>query len=451
MKIAGKTISLQKLPLKKTPLMFGAGFAVIGVAMLVLTQAAAPSYSMEAENGSLLGSATVITDSTASGANGGEAILFSASATPTPSPSPTPGPVTCTTNATTSTFASAVSAATAGQTICLAAGNYGTFNGTDKAITITAQSGATVTMGFNLGTGDKDFTLDGLTIPGGSINGPGYTSTATNRPQNITIKNSTFTAAVVIDYLRDSNIVFDSNTHRNINNNALCTATPGRFHFPYDQSAPSGVTIKNSLMEGGNADGIQSGAGVTILNNTFRNIKENGGNDCAHSDPIQLFGPGHIVRGNYIVDSADGIVAYDRIASSLIEHNVIDLKTGRYGIELYSDNGSIVRFNTLIYGTGCEHGPCGQIILSRKTTDPAGVGTIIENNIATSISTDSGSTFAVNRNNMLRSGASGQNFNGTPVFVGGSSPTDFAGFLLAAGSPGKAAATDGSDVGIHAQ
>lgn len=431
------------------PILFAVGFGCIGVALLVFTKAAVPSYSAEAESGTLSGGTTQVSDASASN---GSAILFNAAVTPTPPPTPTPTPsATCTTNVTTANFASAVTAASAGQVLCLAAGNYGTFNGTDKAITIAAQSGATPIMSLSFNTGDKDFTIDGLQINGANITGPGYTSTAANRPQNITIKNSTFTAAVVIDYLRDSNITFDGNNHKNIDNNAGCTATPARFHFPYDQNVPSGVTIKNSLLEGGNTDGVQSGAGVTIIGNTFRNIKEKSSSDCAHSDPIQLFGAGHIVRGNYIVDSADGIVAYDRIASSIIEHNVIDLKTGRWGIELYSDNGSTIRFNTLVYGTGCEYAACGQIVLSRKTSDPVGVGTVIENNIASGISMENGSTASVNRNNMLRSGASGQNISGTPSYSGGANPSSFLGFLLSAGSPGKGAATDGSDIGIHQQ
>jgi hypothetical protein len=50
---------------------------------------------------------------------------------------------------------------------------------------------------------------------------------------------------------------------------------------------------------------------------------------------------------------------------------------------------------------------------------------------------------------MVRSGASGSNFLGTPQFVGGANPTTYAGFKLAPGSPGKGAASDGLDVGIR--
>ena len=65
----------------------------------------------------------------------------------------------CDRNATTSSFASEVSAASAGQTICLASGSYGTWQGTNKAITIRAAAGATASMCYAFTTGDSGFTL----------------------------------------------------------------------------------------------------------------------------------------------------------------------------------------------------------------------------------------------------------------------------------------------------
>jgi hypothetical protein len=107
---------------------------------------------------------------------------------PAPAPQPTstsPPPTSaCNLNATTSNFARQVAAATAGQVICLASGNYGTWTGTNKAITVTKQSGAMVTMGIDFTTGNNGFTIDGLTIAGGRI---------INGAKNITIKNSAFT------------------------------------------------------------------------------------------------------------------------------------------------------------------------------------------------------------------------------------------------------------------
>ena len=40
-------------------------------------------------------------------------------------------------------------------------------------------------------------------------------------------------------------------------------------------------------------------------------------------------------------------------------------------------------------------------------------------------------------------------FIGVPVYVGGATPATYADFRLAAGSPGKGAASDGLDIGIR--
>ena len=61
--------------------------------------------------------------------------------------------VVCDRNATPATFAAQVAAATPGQTICLASGNYGTWTGTNKAITIRAAPGANPVIGLNLNNG----------------------------------------------------------------------------------------------------------------------------------------------------------------------------------------------------------------------------------------------------------------------------------------------------------
>jgi Right handed beta helix region len=362
---------------------------------------------------------------------------------PAPAPQPTstsPPPTSaCNLNATTSNFARQVAAATAGQVICLASGNYGTWIGTNKAITVTKQSGAMVTMGIDFTTGNDGFTIDGLTIPGGRI---------INGAKNITIKNSAFTSNLIFDSVANANILLDSNTHINVDSCATCD--PAAIHLAWSSDMFSGVTVQNSLFQGGNADGIQAGTGLNILNNRFIHIKDDHGDQSLHTDPIQLINAkGAVVRGNYLYDNDDGIVAYDGVDSVTIEDNVIDLVHGRFGIELYSDKNSVVRHNTLKYATTCLYVACGQIMLGRKTADPAGVGTVIEDNIASGISVSDGSRAALIRNNMMHSGAAGGNFHGIPVHVGGTDPTNYAGFALAPGSPGKNAASDGTDIGAR--
>ena len=58
-------------------------------------------------------------------------------------------------------FASQIAAARRGQTICLKTGDYGTWNGTGKAITVRAAHGSTPTMKVRFGPGDSGFTLEG--------------------------------------------------------------------------------------------------------------------------------------------------------------------------------------------------------------------------------------------------------------------------------------------------
>ena len=91
----------------------------------------------------------------------------------------------CDVSATPATFNSAVSAAVSGQTICLASGNYGTWNGVNKAITITAANGASPPIRIAFKSGVGGFTLDGIANLSGTIFGG----------SNITIQNSTFTNA----------------------------------------------------------------------------------------------------------------------------------------------------------------------------------------------------------------------------------------------------------------
>jgi hypothetical protein len=346
----------------------------------------------------------------------------------------------CDVNATVFNFAGQIKAATSGEVVCLDAGDYGTWTGTDKPLTITSRERTAVTMEINFTTGSGNFTIDSLTIRGGRI---------TNGAKNLIIRNSTFTGSLVFDAVSEANILLDNNTHINIDSCSACS--PAAIHLAWSSETFSGITVQNSLFQGGNADGIQAGTGLNILNNRFIRIRDDHGDPTLHTDSIQLIGAkGAIVRGNYLYDNDDGIVAYDGVDSVTIEDNVIDLVRGRFGIELYSDRNSIVRHNTLKFGTACAFRTlCGQIILSRKPSQPAGAGTVVEENVASEIGVSNGSKAVSIKNNMLRFGIRDRNFFGIPVFLGGADPASFDGFQLAPGSPGKNAAADGTDIGVR--
>lgn len=341
-------------------------------------------------------------------------------------------PVTCDLNATTSNFSSQVTAATAGQTVCLTqSASYGTFAGTNKAITITAASGATPTMTVDFNTGDQSFTIDGMSGMGGTI---------VNGANHITIKNSTFTDFLTFDNISaNSALLLDGNTHNNINSCDVCN--PARIWLAWSSGSDPGITIQNSVFDGGSADGVQAGSPVSIIGNEFANITEGSCGTC-HTDSIQFFGATNsVVRGNWIHGGADGFAAYDGTSGNLIEDNVVSSDTSGRCIELYSDGSSTVQHNTT-YGDGCS------IALDHKAADPAGTGTIIRNNIASGGITMNESTAAISTNNMCP-GCSSPNISGTPTFQGGATPSTYSGFHLTAGSAGHLAATDGLDVGIR--
>ena len=344
-------------------------------------------------------------------------------------------------HATPATFASTFSSAQPGDTILLASGNYGTWGGTNKAITVKADSGATPTMRVNFGSGDSGFTLAEMHGMGGSIGGA----------QNITIKDSEFTDRITYD--GGSGVVLDHNTHNNLNFDA------GRVQVVGD-----GLTVQNSLFRGGCSDGLQvQGANTRIIGNEFDTLIANCSN---HTDMIQFYGSGErntLVRGNWfhghnqVGGSAHGVLAcYDGngngCVNETIEDNVIDVTGGgerAWQIELYADVGSTVRHNTLVAGS-CEFNiRCGTILITHKSGSPASNGTQVYDNIAT-VDMDDTVNGRDDHNMIPSSGAGGSgDFVGSPTFVGGANPTTYAGFALAANSPGKGRATDGLDVGAR--
>jgi Bacterial TSP3 repeat len=338
---------------------------------------------------------------------------------------------TCNRNATPSTFAAEVSAATPGQTVCLASGGYGTFQGTNKAITIRAALGATPTMRYQFGSGDSGFTLDGLSGMGGNLGGG---------VSNVTVRNSAFNTCAEFSG-SNNNVVFEWNTHININ------ATCGNSRLGLNGS---GVTIRASLMHGGDADGaFISSNGVTVEGNRFIGLCQ--GPTGNHTDGLQFGDPGDasggynaVVRGNYFADTQNcglqSLTSYDSgTKGALIENNVVDT-TRPWGIELYSDEGSIVRHNTVRWypDSQCVFGglECGQIDITRKSADPPSTGTQVYDNVAV-VGAREGSSVARNDHNVDPQ---------TVTYVG--PLTTWGGFHLAAGSVGKGAASDGRDVGI---
>jgi hypothetical protein len=180
----------------------------------------------------------------------------------------------CDRTVTTSTFASELAAATDGETICLATGDYGTWTGTSKNVTITADAAASPVMKLDLDSADGNFTLDGIGGLGGS----------SQRAHDYTIRNSTFTSPLNLRANQD-NVLLESNEH---DWNAVYDGTINAKIFLWeDGGGTSGVTIRDSTFRNGDLDGIHLNVGATIQDNTFQHRCDVGTN---HTDAIQTEG-----------------------------------------------------------------------------------------------------------------------------------------------------------------
>ncbi len=173
----------------------------------------------------------------------------------------------------------------------------------------------------------SNITLDGLTIGGLTI--------GDSRTKNITVRNSLFDrsqATLRTGELVNANVLFDSNRH--VGFVAGGGGGEGRIFLPERTGQPAGVTIRNSLFEGGNSDGVQNGGrGVRILDNEFRSMHQIDGADGVHADSIQLYGSAEtVIRGNWFHHVAVGIMCADGCDHEVIEDNVFAVDGSPYAV-----------------------------------------------------------------------------------------------------------------------
>lgn len=322
--------------------------------------------------------------------------------------------------ATPSTFPSAYSSAQGGDTIKLTTGAYPAFKGASKSsrLTVQAADGATVTMA-------------GATFAGTS---------------NITLQGIRFTSGVTI---RDNatGIVLDGDTF-----DGLGPATwEGRVSI--NLGAHDNI-IKNSHFGGGGcSDGVFVGDAPNNTvgpGNEFAGVKQ--GSCSAHVDAIQLYdGPKTTIKGNFFHDDDTHIMAPDGGDHGVITDNVFVASGYEPTVQLGSHVGTQFVHNTV---------KGANIHMDSKTGSSASRDGILRDNVMVRAGTGAGfnttngngcPTCVVSFNEFSAADdARGANaLVGTPVFVGGTSPSSYAGFALAAGSPGKGNASDGADRGIR--
>ena len=339
--------------------------------------------------------------------------------------------------ATPSTFASVFAAAQPGDSVVLASGNYGRFEGSSKSglVTVKAAPGATASM--TVFTSAQNVRLDGLVIQGGFI----------DDARNFSIVNSRVTDYLRVDVTGSAHgIVFDNDTFDGID--LPGNAYEGRLSIRgYGNAAAVGVQVRNSHFgAGGCSDGVQIIGGANGVQvgpgNLFEDLVQSG---CsAHVDPIQLYGSSNTrIVGNMVRDSSTAIMAPDGGTSEIIEDNVF-VGDGYPGVQLGSHNGTRFAHNTV------RNMP---IHMDSKTGASASRNGVIRDNVMVDswfgTTGGSGCSNCVVSHNLFNSSANASGTNviiGTPLFL---SLGSWAGYLLAPLSPGKGTASDGTDRGIR--
>jgi hypothetical protein len=349
--------------------------------------------------------------------------------------------------------AAAAASAANGTTICLNSGNYGTVGLSNISrsgfVTIQSTTGTGAQVNAEV-YGSKFIKLANLTIQGATIRG---CST------NIEIWNSTFVAnSTGLLYNYDTACPGISNMALVVDGVTFDRIQESLYEGRLSVRGVNGLTIRNSVFSGEPAtspsDGIQLIGGsqnITIgPGNTFTGILES---LCGsvHCDAIQLYGAGSniVITGNMFKNGDTFIMAPDGSDRVTISNNVFDGSSSSYQSKLQMGTASnaMMDHNTIIRANAG---------FTSKIGSPASTNSIAQNNILIDgildISYGSGCTGCTLRYNLFNSSqnASGTNaITGTPLFVGGSLPTTWAGWQLTTTSPGHNAGNDGRDMGTN--
>ena len=355
--------------------------------------------------------------------------------------------------ATTATFSAVFNAAAGGDVISLAPGNYGSFNGGTKSSMVTIQPDASaggtqanvIFSSANLATA-QNITMQNMTIGGGSV-GNGNTPAL-----HIHFVGNKFTGSICINTPGDVNqdTLVDGNSFINVGQ----SCTEGRIGVTGNNKShrvPNGVVISNNLISGsGPSDGVQINGNAygTVIGpgNEFVGIKESGCGSV-HCDPIQFYGAVNTtITGNYFHGNSTGIMSPDCNGSPMILTNNVFVTDGEYPDQVVQAgaNGDTISHNTFAGGARIRYGNPNGCGLSSNVT--------VTNNVVTggfwfSEGQSSGS-FNMDYQLIPGGGTGSHTINGSPIYVGGSTPAIRAGYQLAAGSPGGGSASDHTDIGV---
>lgn len=384
---------------------------------------------------------------------------------------------------------SAISAASNGDTICLTqAVSYGSFTGTSKSVTIISQSGSgppdpvDASMTINFGSGDTGaFVIDGNMAsidedePGLSING----GTLTTGTANWTLRRfkstgcgsggcrlfSATTAPVNCNCLIEEGLFYDV-----LGGEAVWyiddTATGGAIQ-------DTGITFRRNIGRHNSNDlfKLTGDDTVRMYGNACVDAHESHSGDGNHTDCWQFTGANHVMVGNLAKDADACLFGDDGTGNNDITNNVcLDIVTEWINVggdgddgEVGNGPGSRIHNNVTAISTGFSvfappNITCGNNAVNNGFGERLATSiTSVKDNINRG-SINLGGTGGgldcepvANTNNMLPSGASSPNFNGSPTFVGGSNPgtfTSFSDFCLSPLSSGYTGSSTGGQVGI---
>jgi hypothetical protein len=400
----------------------------------------------------------------------------------------TPAGFTCTTTISSGSVSSALSSLTGGGTLCLNAGSYTYSDGTiTKASMTTVRAAAGVTQSqvtihgtsgstarFAMGP-SSNVTFNGVTIVGVTVGS--NTRFSGSNATNLLFQHIHWTGCVEIwqHGTGQMNVTFDgdmadvSGVGASPGVSSPC-ADDGRFLLEGSDDAGTGqkgVVIENIRFPGSHCtDGVEARAGFTGVTigpgNEFYGMRqETGATDgqtCgggSHVDPYQPYDSdyGQFI-GNYVHDVSTGVMASDGIAvNQEITNNVFYSTNGDWPYAMYlawSPNTPI-KHNVFIGGSGAPR----DLYINDWAGGGGGHGNTsgaVNSNIFvfSGLVLDQGPP-AITHNYNLNAGISEANgVTGTPVFVGGSTPTTWAGYALSCpSSPGCGTGEAGTNMGIN--
>jgi len=377
---------------------------------------------------------------------------------------------TFTTASSNATIAAAIKAAPNDTTICLDSGTYAgnmdVFSGTRTGyVTITSTTGRGAILKPRIGAMHYTRWTE-LTFTGVLVN----SCSRHNQFINFTMVEASgqgFDTDGSTCLTTDLDLLIDGGTFHRVS----MGVNTGGLNFKYVRD----TQLTNSTFTGGGdtgADYIQFQGNSTVEigpNNSFSGLLQA---DCSvsspgsHCDAIQIAGSTtgyYWFHGNYFANGDTFILAPDRTGNILIEDNVFNGCGVAYAHKFQVNPivGAVIRHNTFADV---------RVSVDSKLIWPASEDVLAENNIIYDCGSNSETGWKTIGGNgcidctfrytlagdvdayLTDTNCTNCSFGtgdivATPVFVGGATPNTWAGWELAAASPGDGAATDGFDIG----